>query len=58
KAGQKHKGKEKKTDTGDDSEGWETDSDEACKRIRKGRKDDDEPDEDGTRAAAGRRTTH
>ena len=57
KAGQNRKGKEKKTDVGDDIQGWETDTEEACKRFRKGRKHDDEPDKDGAGAAAGQQTT-
>ena len=55
-AGQKRKGKEKKSDAEAVRGSVEADTEEGCKKF-KGRKHDDEPDKDGAGAAAGPRAT-
>ena len=55
-AGQKRKGKEKKSDAEAVGGSVEADTEEGCKKF-KGRKHDDEPDKDGAGAAAGQRAT-
>ena len=54
--GQKPKGKEKKSDA-EIRGSVKADTEEGCKKFKKGRKHDDEPDKDGAGAAAGPRAT-
>ncbi|GJQ93580.1 hypothetical protein Tco_0004719 [Tanacetum coccineum] len=56
-AGQKRKGKEKKSDAEVVLGSVKADTEEVCKKFKKGRKRDDEPDKDGAGAAAGPRAT-